>query len=68
MKQKRANEKKGYYGGWLPIYVVPETMSIRGRNWFTDIILDMVIWFEVVVIGVANFPITIEDNEEDIWW
>jgi hypothetical protein len=68
MKQKRANEKKGYYGGWLPIYVVPETMSIRGRNWFTDIILDVVIWFEVVVIGVTNFPITIEDNEEDIWW
>jgi hypothetical protein len=66
MKQA-VNEKKGYYGGWLPIYVIPETMSIRGRNLFTDFILDIVIWYEVMVVGYTNFNITIEDDE-DIWW
>lgn len=55
--------KKGFYRG-IPVWVNVEnsySAEIRGRNWFYDKLVNIMVWIDVEIIMVDGFDIWIED-------
>lgn len=52
----------------IPCYFDKETNEIIGRNKFYDILLDIVIWFDLNILQVEEFPIWIEMDDVDKQW
>jgi len=55
--------KRGYYHG-IPVYANVLTGSgveIEGRNWFYNILVDIMIWIDVEIIMVDGFDVWIEE-------
>ena len=45
----------------IPIWYKEETEEIVGRNWFYDLILDIVVWIDVEIIRIESFDILVEE-------
>lgn len=61
--------KKGKYRG-IPIYYDPISHEMMGRNWLSDVLLNINLWFDINVIKVDSFDIWLEedkDRDENLW-
>jgi len=60
--------KKAYYRG-IPIYYNPCNEDIKGRNWFYDILVDIMLWLDVNILFMFNhddgFRIWMEIDDKD---
>lgn len=54
--------KKAFYRG-IPCYFDIMTSEIKGRDFITDVLLQIMIWMDVNVFQVDGFPIEIEDED-----
>jgi len=61
---------KGSYWG-IPIYFNPENNEVKGRNWFFDFLISIVVWVDALSLCIlnafgieANFMLKIEKKEE----
>ncbi len=55
--------KKAFYRG-IPCYFNPDFGIIEGRNWITDRLLSVMIWIDINVFEVDEFPILIEEDND----
>ena len=56
--------KKAHYRS-IPAWFDEENNEIFGRNWFCDILIDINIWLDVNVFQVEDFPIYIEEEQNN---
>lgn len=60
--------KRAYYRR-IPIYYDPCTEEVKGRNWFYNILLDIMIWIDFNIIfrifESDGFPIWVEIDDKD---
>jgi len=54
--------KNGHYR-WLPIWYDEETEEIMGRNPISDIVLDILVWFDIEILEIEEIPIWIDVEE-----
>lgn len=64
---------KGFYCGmsekslWIPVYFKEdedgEGITGIGRNWFYDILLNIMLWIDVNIIGVQEFGFVVDIEE-----
>jgi hypothetical protein len=52
---------KAKYSG-IPTYFDPMTNKLVGRNWFYNILLEIILWLDVNIFKVDTFKIDIEDK------
>lgn len=60
--------KRAYYRG-IPIFYDPCTEDIKGRNWFYEILVDIMLWLDVNILFMFNnddgFRIWMEIDDKD---
>lgn len=56
--------KKAYYRR-IPCFFNAETGDIKGRNFFYDALLDIIIWLDVHVFQVEGFPVFEEEERQN---
>ena len=59
---KDYTKRKARYRG-IPCYWNPVNDEIVGRNWFYDKLIDIMIWIDLVIIDVDEFPLWVEIDE-----
>lgn len=54
--------KKASYRG-IPCTYNPLTDELKGRNWFYENLLILMVWIDERLIGVDSFPMWVEVDE-----
>lgn len=54
-----------FYG--IPVYFQPETNEMIGRNWFYDLLLHLIIPFELFLVDCNEYKIEIEHRTIKRW-
>jgi|APSaa5957512576_1039674.scaffolds.fasta_scaffold15140_2 hypothetical protein len=53
--------KNAHYRG-IPCYYDINSGDLQGRNWYWDILVEIVVWWDVEIIEVDSFPIWIDED------
>lgn len=50
---------------FIPCFYNQFTEDIKGQNKMWDILLDIVLWIDVNIVGVEEFPMWVEDTNNE---
>jgi len=47
----------------IPCFYNPMNNEIIGKNWFYNLLIDIMLWIDLVIIEVDEFPLWVEVDE-----
>lgn len=59
---KDYTKRNARYRG-IPCYWNPINDEITGRNWFYDLLIDAMMWIDINIFDVDEFPLWVEVDE-----
>lgn len=46
---------------FIPCWWNPATDEITGKNWFYDFLIDVMLWIDINIVQVDEFPLWVEE-------